>query len=89
MGVNMPAKSVVFNSIRKHDGNQFRVLEPGEYTQVSNMVFVSNLKIGIAKTFLFFRWRGEQEEEALTKLGLLSFAALENRPHRNKFFAKC
>jgi antiviral helicase SKI2 len=35
MGVNMPAKSVVFNSIRKHDGNQFRVLEPGEYTQMA------------------------------------------------------
>ena len=29
MGVNMPAKAVVFNSIRKHDGKQFRVLEPG------------------------------------------------------------
>jgi len=35
MGVNMPARSVVFNSIRKHDGNQFRVLEPGEYTQMA------------------------------------------------------
>ena len=35
MGVNMPAKSVVFNSIRKHDGKQFRVLEPGEYTQMA------------------------------------------------------
>jgi superfamily II RNA helicase len=29
MGVNMPARAVVFNSIRKHDGMQFRVLEPG------------------------------------------------------------
>lgn len=35
MGVNMPAKAVVFNSIRKHDGIQFRVLEPGEYTQMA------------------------------------------------------
>lgn len=35
MGVNMPARSVVFNSIRKHDGKQFRVLEPGEYTQMA------------------------------------------------------
>lgn len=32
MGVNMPARSVVFNSIRKHDGTQFRVLEPGGKT---------------------------------------------------------
>jgi antiviral helicase SKI2 len=35
MGVNMPAKAVVFNSIRKHDGTKFRVLEPGEYTQMA------------------------------------------------------
>jgi len=37
MGVNMPARAVVFNSIRKHDGTQFRVLEPGEYTQVRSV----------------------------------------------------
>ncbi|KAL3794566.1 hypothetical protein HJC23_008022 [Cyclotella cryptica] len=35
MGVNMPARSVVFNSIRKHDGVQFRELQPGEYTQMA------------------------------------------------------
>jgi len=33
MGVNMPARSVVFNAIRKHDGAQFRVLEPGGKSQ--------------------------------------------------------
>jgi len=35
MGVNAPAKSVVFSSIRKHDGQSFRDLLPGEYTQMS------------------------------------------------------
>ncbi|XP_027562960.1 helicase SKI2W-like, partial [Neopelma chrysocephalum] len=35
MGVNMPARTVVFDSIRKHDGNNFRDLLPGEYTQMS------------------------------------------------------
>ncbi|KAL0077067.1 NUC185 domain-containing protein [Phycomyces blakesleeanus] len=35
MGVNMPAKSVVFSGIRKHDGRNFRDLLPGEYTQMS------------------------------------------------------
>ncbi|KAK4055538.1 Antiviral helicase ski2 [Microbotryomycetes sp. JL201] len=35
MGVNMPAKSVVFSGIRKHDGRNFRELLPGEYTQMS------------------------------------------------------
>ncbi|KAK4057847.1 Antiviral helicase ski2 [Microbotryomycetes sp. JL221] len=35
MGVNMPAKSVVFSGIRKHDGRNFRELLAGEYTQMS------------------------------------------------------
>lgn len=35
MGVNMPARSVVFNSYRKHDGKNFRDLLPGEYTQMA------------------------------------------------------
>lgn len=35
MGVNMPARSVVFNAIRKHDGVNFRELQPGEYTQMA------------------------------------------------------
>ncbi|EJU00146.1 antiviral helicase [Dacryopinax primogenitus] len=35
MGVNMPARSVVFSGIKKHDGRNFRELLPGEYTQMS------------------------------------------------------
>ncbi|KDR85602.1 hypothetical protein GALMADRAFT_234567 [Galerina marginata CBS 339.88] len=35
MGVNMPAKCVVFSSIRKHDGRNFREVLPGEYTQMA------------------------------------------------------
>jgi len=35
MGVNMPARTVVFANIRKHDGRGFRDLLPGEYTQMS------------------------------------------------------
>ncbi len=35
MGVNMPAKSVVFSGTRKHDGHSFRELTPGEYTQMA------------------------------------------------------
>lgn len=29
MGVNMPARSVAFSGIRKHDGKSFRDLLPG------------------------------------------------------------
>ncbi|OMJ08276.1 Antiviral helicase SKI2 [Smittium culicis] len=35
MGVNMPAKSVVFTTVRKNDGRDFRDLNSGEYTQMS------------------------------------------------------
>lgn len=35
MGVNMPARTVVFSSVRKHDGRSFRDLLPGEYTQMA------------------------------------------------------
>ncbi|GAM27183.1 hypothetical protein SAMD00019534_103580 [Acytostelium subglobosum LB1] len=35
MGVNMPAKTVVYSHTRKHDGLSFRELLPGEYTQMS------------------------------------------------------
>lgn len=35
MGVNMPARCVVFDTTRKHDGTQFRDLLPGEYVQMA------------------------------------------------------
>ncbi|KAG9222318.1 hypothetical protein CCMSSC00406_0002653 [Pleurotus cornucopiae] len=35
MGVNMPAKCVVFSTTRKHDGRSFRDLLPAEYTQMA------------------------------------------------------
>ncbi|PAV90719.1 hypothetical protein WR25_05500 isoform A [Diploscapter pachys] len=35
MGVNMPARSVVFDSVRKHDGTAMRALNPGEYIQMA------------------------------------------------------
>jgi antiviral helicase SKI2 len=35
MGVNMPARTVVFTSLKKHDGANFRGLTPGEYTQMA------------------------------------------------------
>eukprot|EP00088_Acartia_fossae_P019600 TRINITY_DN2144_c0_g2_i3.p1 TRINITY_DN2144_c0_g2~~TRINITY_DN2144_c0_g2_i3.p1 ORF type:complete len:1086 (-),score=228.13 TRINITY_DN2144_c0_g2_i3:272-3529(-) len=35
MGVNMPARTVVFDAIRKHDGKGFRTLLPAEYIQMA------------------------------------------------------
>jgi antiviral helicase SKI2 len=34
MGVNMPARTVVFDGIEKHDGKQKRLLNATEYVQV-------------------------------------------------------
>ncbi|KAL6450075.1 SKI2 Antiviral helicase SKI2 [Candida maltosa Xu316] len=35
MGLNLPTRTVVFSSMRKHDGRSFRNLLPGEFTQMS------------------------------------------------------
>jgi ATP-dependent RNA helicase DOB1 len=35
MGINMPAKTVVFTSMEKFDGDDFRFLTGGEYIQMS------------------------------------------------------
>ncbi|GBG24974.1 DExH-box ATP-dependent RNA helicase DExH9 [Hondaea fermentalgiana] len=35
MGINMPAKTVVFSAMRKFDGSDFRFVSPGEYIQMS------------------------------------------------------
>lgn len=35
MGVNMPARTVAFDSTRKYDGNEHRNLNPAEYIQMA------------------------------------------------------
>ncbi|VDK54199.1 unnamed protein product [Anisakis simplex] len=35
MGVNMPARTVVFDSMQKHDGRELRTLSPSEYIQMA------------------------------------------------------
>ncbi|GJJ07500.1 ATP-dependent RNA helicase mtr4 [Clathrus columnatus] len=35
IGLNMPAKTVVFTNVRKYDGNEWRNLSSGEYIQMS------------------------------------------------------
>lgn len=35
MGLNLPTRTVVFNTLRKHDDRGFRNLLPGEFTQMS------------------------------------------------------
>jgi len=35
MGINMPARTVVFTSVEKYDGKDFRLVGGGEYIQMS------------------------------------------------------
>ena len=35
MGINMPARTVIFDSIKKHDGTKFRPLQASEYIQMA------------------------------------------------------
>lgn len=35
MGINMPARTVIFDSIKKHDGTKFRFLQSNEYIQMA------------------------------------------------------
>ncbi|CDF38179.1 unnamed protein product [Chondrus crispus] len=53
MGVNMPARTVVFAAIRKHDGRRFRYLESGEYTQMSGRAGRRGLD-AVGHVYLFF-----------------------------------
>jgi antiviral helicase SKI2 len=53
MGVNMPAKSVVFYGIKKNDGEQFRYLKSSEYVQMSGRAGRRGLD-NKGKVILFF-----------------------------------
>jgi ATP-dependent RNA helicase DOB1 len=43
MGLNMPARTVVFTAIRKFDGEQQRYLNSGEFIQVGRILTALNL----------------------------------------------
>lgn len=45
IGLNMPAKTVVFTNVRKFDGDRFRWLSSGEYIQMRNdLRFLSSIQ---------------------------------------------
>ena len=58
MGINMPTRCVVFSGVSKHDGNDFRNLLPGEYTQMSGRAGRRGLdKVG---TVIVLNWKPSQ-----------------------------
>jgi hypothetical protein len=50
MGLNMPAKTVVFTAVKKWDGDSHRFIGSGEYIQVIEDIIV-------CFCFLFFMWK--------------------------------
>ena len=52
MGINMPARTVVFDNIKKHDGTEFRLLKPAEYIQVWSLVIFSCFLLSIIRTYV-------------------------------------
>ncbi|CAL8471306.1 g10848 [Coccomyxa elongata] len=66
MGVNAPARTVIFQSLRKHDGKDFRNLLPGEYTQMAGRAGRRGLDpVG---TVIIACWDDVYEEGELKKL---------------------
>ncbi|CAI7798657.1 unnamed protein product [Closterium sp. NIES-53] len=58
MGVNAPARTVAFHALKKHDGRSFRMLLPGEYTQMAGRAGRRGLdKFG---TVIICCWEGEE-----------------------------
>ena len=66
MGVNMPARAVVFNGYRKHDGRTFRDLLPGEYTQMAGRA--GRRGLDALGTVLITSWIDVPKEAELKKL---------------------
>ena len=66
MGVNMPARSVIFNGYRKHDGTTFRDLLPGEYTQMAGRA--GRRGLDALGTVLVVSWGDVPKEAELKRL---------------------
>lgn len=60
MGLNMPAKTVVFTAVKKWDGDSHRYIGSGEYIQVSDALFFLVLVIEILIILLMYHYSYSQ-----------------------------
>lgn len=63
MGLNMPAKTVVFTSVKKWDGDTNRYIGSGEYIQVVKGDTISASLIGMEEKEMFRRKRTRGREK--------------------------
>lgn len=77
MGLNLPTRTVVFSSLRKHDGNNFRDLLPGEFTQMSGRAGRRGLdKIG---TVMIMAYQQPVDKNSLKQVALGSPTKLSSQ----------
>jgi superfamily II RNA helicase len=74
MGINMPARSVVYNGIRKNDGNKFRNLDPGEYTQMAGRA--GRRGLDTRGTVIVMAWGEALPEEATLRSMMMGTAKI-------------
>lgn len=77
MGVNAPARTVVFQALRKHDGRQFRTLLPGEYTQMAGRA--GRRGLDAVGTVIIAAWDDLPDEHDVRRLLTGSATKLESQ----------
>jgi antiviral helicase SKI2 len=77
MGVNMPTKTVVFHSTRKHDGQNWRDLLPSEYIQMSGRA--GRRGLDTVGTVIIIAWDEVHESGALQTMILGKPTKLESQ----------
>ncbi|MBA0609301.1 hypothetical protein Godav_021378 [Gossypium davidsonii] len=80
MGVNAPARTVVFDTLRKFDGKEFRPVLPGEYTQMAGRAGRRGLdKIGTVIVMCRDEIPGERDLEHVEDMLKRSFAEFHSQ----------
>jgi antiviral helicase SKI2 len=75
IGLNLPTRTAIFSSIRKHDGGQFRYLLPTEFTQMSGRAGRRGMDTQ-GTVFMFFS-ETDQVPDRADLLGVLSKKSTE------------
>ena len=70
MGLNLPARTVVFSAAQKFDGTGLRLLKPTEYTQMAGRAGRRGLDSQGYSVVLLSQWLGAEEGEEMLSGGM-------------------